>query len=170
MDSKTDQNPGPSLDLLQPSLTREDNLVSFQKPWNPLGLFFVAVFGGILPAGLLASANFHRLGLGRRRLIMALELTLATSLFLALIVALIAKFWAPSITDNSLLLVLYNRALALGMIWSLVRQQSRRFGLYASGNAVGTIFPYAIGAIATAGILQGFLMFKLAEYVMQATP
>ena len=50
-------------DLLRPTLNEEDDVVAFDRPWDPWSLAFVTFFGGPIAGGILYSWNFRRLGM-----------------------------------------------------------------------------------------------------------
>jgi len=153
------------MDLLQPSLTPEDNLGVFRNPWNPYGIMFVAFFGGILPAVVLATVNYYRLGMRHRRLLRAGTGFLGATGVALGGMGLVAFLWPETAADQFLVFAAVNRGVALIATWWIINPQRRRFALYEVEHEGGGMFGYAVIAILALGFAQGWLLTKFARAI-----
>ena len=111
-------------DLLRPSLAADFDVRTFDRPWNPSYLPFVAFLMGPLGGGILYALNFRRLGQPRRAracMIGAVVLTLACA---GLIVGLID---AGVLTTKDRIARYGVQGLSAGLGLVLTRLQSGRF-------------------------------------------
>jgi hypothetical protein len=144
-------------DLLEASLSSQDDLRGFRSPWNPWSTVFVSFFGGPLTAAFLLSENFVKLGrkevagkcaLGFVLLAVALAFGLAYLLFEP-------SKEQPQAFGNARLLM---RAVTVIAAGAVAHSQMKRFKLYcSSGKEAASLWLTGLVAAILGGLMQGLL-------------
>jgi hypothetical protein len=146
-------------DLLQPVLTRADNAVGFDRPWNPAWLTFATFFGGLAAGGWLLAENWRRLGHPERRWPLFAGMALAWLALTAATTWLHLRGW-PGVYEAHSSVHARNarnvaRLLTLGLALAVTARQQKRWKLWlAHGGEHAPLLQPAVGAIALAALAQ----------------
>lgn len=137
-------------DLFTQSLTVEDDVAGFDRPWNPWSLVMLTFFFGVMPGIGLMAFNYQRLGIQRR-----LYVTLAILVLLEVLLT-VAHLWA---VQNGLIVWgnredmrtvrLATRIVSVLAAVLIAQTQLKRFRLFQrSGLPAGPLLIPAVIAIA----------------------
>lgn len=161
-------------DLLQPSLTEDDDLKGFKKPWNPQSLVFAAFFAGPFAGGFLLSLNFKRLGMSGKfwkslLLFVALGLVMYATIILLHTNGIIEK----GNSDQKQLCRIIVRVITIAAAYWAATIQRERFRLfeYSGGDAASAWVPGILAVVVgyVASILAFSLIYSLLSVFMKAT-
>jgi len=122
----------PDDDLFTPTLTEEDDVVGFERPWNPWSLVVLSFFFGISGGGALLALNFSRLGTPRKVLPAVFAVIAVTLLITA------TRGWGYASLDDAgqlRLLRFADRAMETGVAGALAWMQRRRYRVFRGSSA-----------------------------------
>lgn len=152
-------------DLFSPTLTEEDDAVSFNQPWNPWSLVVLTFFFGLIAGGGLLAFNWERLGIQGRRLSTLFAVLAASVVLAAVSSGLAANFRGQEYQRVRRQIDVVEAAAATGIAIVISAGQRKRYRLFRqSHQAPGPLVRPAIAAAAVslaAGLLLrlGFYMF-----------
>lgn len=145
-------------DLLQPSLSRADDGLVFNKPWNPSYIMILAFFGGFSAGGILVLFNETRLGLGGRRFLWLVPLFFVIWLGWIAAVEFTVAESLPGFGEGEgfhNLTRAVNRLLGVFLVWLMAFSQRRRFKIFERRMLEpGSIWGPALGALVAGGLLS----------------
>lgn len=155
-------------DLLSPALTRADDAVDFDRPWNPSWLTLAAFFGGLAAGGWLLAENYRRLGQPEKR----------WPLFAALAVGWLAitigstwlhfhgwpGWYTAGDVNHQRNARFATRMFTLGIALAVTAQQQARWRIWAAhGGAHAPLLRPALIAIGAATVAQMGIVWAMAE-------
>jgi len=143
-------------DLLEPSLTEEDDATGFAMPWNPWSVVVACFFCGAYAGGALMAWNFRRLG-QPRDILPCLAAFLVVGLLLAVGLGLLIQEGVVAIGDQADKRLARFVAEALIVVLAMVfaKRQKRRYDIYVqSGGEPGPFLRWGalgflVGGVAT---------------------